>query len=79
MRTALASGTELVFGKEQLPELYSVILPKLKESIEFKDIDEKHSIYLFEKVCKKLKERGHILFIAPGKITKNTLKVYQVI
>ena len=33
--------TELVFGKEQLPELYSVILPKLKGAIEFKGIDEK--------------------------------------
>ena len=33
--------TELVFGKKELPELYSVILPKLKESIEFKNIDEK--------------------------------------
>ena len=32
--------TELVFGKKELPELFSVILPKLKESIEFKDIDE---------------------------------------
>jgi len=32
--------TELVFGKEQLPELYSVILPKLKEALEFKGIDE---------------------------------------
>lgn len=33
--------TELVFGKEQLPELYSVILPKLKETLEFKGIDER--------------------------------------
>ena len=33
--------TELVFGKKELPELFSVILPKLKESIEFKGIDEK--------------------------------------
>ena len=32
--------TELVFGKEQLPELFSVILLKLKDSIEFKGIDE---------------------------------------
>ena len=33
--------TELVFGKEQLPELYSVILPRLKDSLEFKGIDER--------------------------------------
>ena len=33
--------TELVFGKEQLPELFSVVLPKLKDGIEFKGIDEK--------------------------------------
>ena len=33
--------TELVFGKEQLPELFSVILPKMKDGIEFKGIDEK--------------------------------------
>ena len=33
--------TELVFGKKELPELFSVILPKLKESIEFKGIEEK--------------------------------------
>ena len=32
--------TELVFGKEQLPELFSVILLKLKDSIEFEGIDE---------------------------------------
>ena len=32
--------TELVFGKEQLPEFFSVILLKLKDSIEFKGIDE---------------------------------------
>ncbi len=32
--------TELVFGKEQLPELFSVILLKLKNSIEFEGIDE---------------------------------------
>ena len=32
--------TELTFGKEQLPELFSVILLKLKDSIEFKGIDE---------------------------------------
>ncbi len=32
--------TELVFGKEQLPELFSVILPKLKDALEFKDIDK---------------------------------------
>ena len=31
--------TELVFGKEQLPEMFSVILPKLKENLEFKDIN----------------------------------------
>jgi len=33
--------TELVFGKEQLPELFSVILPRLKDALEFKGIDEK--------------------------------------
>ncbi len=33
--------TELIFGKEQLPELFSVVLLKLKDSIEFKGIDEK--------------------------------------
>ena len=32
--------TELIFGKEQLPELFSVILPRMKGSIEFKGIDE---------------------------------------
>ena len=32
--------TELMFGKEQLPELFSIILLKLKNSIEFKGIDE---------------------------------------
>ena len=32
--------TELVFGKDQLPELFSVVLLKLKDSIEFKGIDE---------------------------------------
>ncbi len=33
--------TELVFGKEQLPELFSVVLLKLKDSIKFKGIDER--------------------------------------
>ena len=33
--------TELVFGKEELPELFSVILPRLKDALEFKGIDEK--------------------------------------
>ena len=33
--------TELVFGKEQLPEFFSVILSKVKDGIEFKGIDEK--------------------------------------
>ena len=33
--------TELVFGKKELPELFSVILPKLKGSIEFRGIEEK--------------------------------------
>ena len=32
---------DLVFGKEQLPELFSILLLKLKDSIEFKGIDEK--------------------------------------
>ena len=32
--------TELVLGKEQLPELFSVILPKIKNGIEFKNIDK---------------------------------------
>ena len=32
--------TELIFGKEQLPELFSVILLKLKDSIEFKGVEE---------------------------------------
>ena len=32
--------TELILGKEQLPELFSVILPKLKNSIELKGIEE---------------------------------------
>ena len=32
--------TELIFGKEQLPELFSIVLLKLKNSIEFKGIDE---------------------------------------
>ena len=32
--------TELMFGKEQLPELFSIILLKLKNSIEFKGINE---------------------------------------
>ena len=32
--------TELILGKEQLPELFSIILLKLKNSIEFKGIDE---------------------------------------
>ena len=32
--------TELIFGKEQLPELFSIILLKLKNSIEFKGINE---------------------------------------
>lgn len=32
--------TELVFGKEQLPELFSVILPKLEDTLEFKEIDK---------------------------------------
>lgn len=31
---------EIVFEKEQLPELFSVIIPKLKKYIEFKEIDE---------------------------------------
>lgn len=33
--------TELTFGKEQLPELFSVILLRMKSNIEFKGIDEK--------------------------------------
>lgn len=32
--------TELVLNEEQLPELFSVILPKLKDGIKFKNIDE---------------------------------------
>lgn len=32
--------TELIFSKEQLPEFFSVILPKVKEGIELKNIDE---------------------------------------
>lgn len=32
--------TELILGKEQLPELFSVILPKIKEGIKFENIDE---------------------------------------
>ena len=32
--------TELIFGTEQLPELFSVILPRIKDGIEFKDINE---------------------------------------
>lgn len=32
--------TELVLGKEQLPELFSVVLLKLKDTIEFQGIDE---------------------------------------
>lgn len=31
--------TELVLGKKQLPELYSVIIPKLKDTLEFRGID----------------------------------------
>jgi len=33
--------TELVFGKKELPELFSVVLPRLKDSLEFKGIEEK--------------------------------------
>ena len=33
--------TELVFGKEQLPELFSVVFPKMKNGIKFDGIDEK--------------------------------------
>lgn len=33
--------TELVFGKDQLPELFSVIFPKMKNGIKFDGIDEK--------------------------------------
>ncbi len=32
--------TELILGEEQLPELFSVILPKIKDGIEFKGLDE---------------------------------------
>ena len=32
--------TELVFGKEQLPELFSVVLPRMKNGIVFEGIDE---------------------------------------
>lgn len=32
--------TEITFGKEQLPELFSIILPKMKDNIEFKGIKE---------------------------------------
>ena len=32
--------TELVLNEEQLPELFSVILPKLKDGIKFENIDE---------------------------------------
>lgn len=32
--------TELVFGKDQLPELFSVVMRKLKDCIEFKGINE---------------------------------------
>lgn len=32
--------TELVFGKEQLPELFSVVLPRMKNGIVFEEIDE---------------------------------------
>ena len=32
--------SELVLSKEQLPELFSVILPKMNNSVEFKDVDE---------------------------------------
>lgn len=33
--------TELILGKEQLPELFSVIIPKVKDGIKFENIDEK--------------------------------------
>jgi SNF2 family DNA or RNA helicase len=33
--------TELILGKEQLPEFFSIILPKMKEGIELKGIEEK--------------------------------------
>lgn len=33
--------TELIFGKEQLPELFSVVIPKIKDGIKFREIDEK--------------------------------------
>ena len=51
----------------------------VKRKCFLKDIDEEHAVYLFEKLSKKLNERGHILFTAPGKMTQKTLKVYQVI
>lgn len=32
--------TEISFGKEQLPELFSVIIPRLKNNIEYQEIEE---------------------------------------
>ena len=58
--------TELVLGKEQLPELFSVILPRLKDALEFKGVDqEKIEQYKPKKLGVKMfldfDENEHIL------------------
>ena len=43
-----------------------------------KHIDKKHAIYLFEKIGRKLSQRGHVLWDLPGRGTKNTIKMYKI-
>ena len=46
--------TELILGKEQLPELFSVVLPKIKNGIKFKDIKENIDQYKPKKLGVKV-------------------------
>ncbi len=43
-----------------------------------KHIDKGHAVYLFEKIGKKLYQRGHLLCDFPGRGTKNTIKRYKI-
>lgn len=47
--------TEISFGKEQLPELFSVIIPRLKNNIEYQEIEEQDiEKYRPKKLCVKM-------------------------
>ena len=50
----------------------------LIKKFKLKHMDEKHAIYLFEKIGEKLSQKGHILWDFPGRGTKHTIKMYKI-